>query len=43
VDWKVQQHGIFVEKYPASLGTDIAGVIEEVGEGVTAFKKGDKV
>jgi NADPH:quinone reductase-like Zn-dependent oxidoreductase len=43
VDWKIQQSGIFVEKYPATLGTDVAGVVEEVGEGVAAFKKGDKV
>jgi NADPH:quinone reductase-like Zn-dependent oxidoreductase len=43
VDWKIQHYDIFVEKYPAILGTDIAGVIEAVGEGVTAFKKGDKV
>lgn len=43
VDWKVQKYGVFVEKYPAILGTDVAGDIEEVGEGVTEFKKGDKV
>ena len=43
VDWKIQKYGIFVEEYPAVLGTDIAGDVEEVGEGVTEFKKGDKV
>jgi len=43
VDWKIQKYGMFVENYPAILGTDSAGVVEEVGEGVTAFKKGDKV
>ncbi|KAG2149024.1 chaperonin 10-like protein [Suillus bovinus] len=43
VDYKVQEHGIFVEKYPAVLGEDIAGIVEEVGEGVRNFVKGDKV
>ena len=43
VDWKVQKYGIFVEKYPAILGTDVAGDVEELGEGVTDFKKGDRV
>lgn len=43
VDWKIQKYGIFLEDYPAILGTDVAGDIEELGEGVTNFKKGDKV
>lgn len=28
---------------PAILGTDLAGVIEEIGEGITEFKVGDEV
>lgn len=30
-------------KFPATLGGDIAGVVAEVGEGVTGFAAGDKV
>jgi NADPH:quinone reductase-like Zn-dependent oxidoreductase len=43
VDYKIQEFGIFVEKYPAVLGVDIAGIVDEVGEGVHTFVKGDKV
>ncbi|KAF9260468.1 GroES-like protein [Marasmius fiardii PR-910] len=43
VDWKIQSYGIIVEKYPAVLGTDIAGDVEELGEGVAGFSKGDRV
>jgi D-arabinose 1-dehydrogenase-like Zn-dependent alcohol dehydrogenase len=32
-----------LEKYPNVLGTDVAGEIYEVGEGVTHVKKGDRV
>jgi len=41
-DWKLQKYGL-VEKYPAILGLDIAGDVEEIGEGVTEFQKGDRV
>ena len=43
VDWKIQKYGVFVEKFPAILGTDVAGDVEELGEGVNEFKKGDRV
>lgn len=43
VDWKIQKLGMFVEDFPAILGTDIAGEVAEVGEGVTDFKVGDRV
>ena len=36
-------HNFFVEQYPAILGIDASGIVEEVGEGVTTFKKGDEV
>jgi len=43
VDYKVQEQGIFVENYPAIIGEDIAGMVDEVGEGVRNFMKGDRV
>jgi len=42
VDWKIQDYDFFV-KYPTVLGTDVAGEVHEVGEGVTHVKKGDRV
>ncbi|MCJ1398053.1 hypothetical protein MMC11_001250 [Xylographa trunciseda] len=43
VDFKIQDSGYFIQKYPTILGSDIAGTVEAVGEGVTKFKKGDRV
>ena len=43
VDWKIQSSGYFVKTYPNILGSDIAGTVESVGEGVTHFNSGDKV
>ena len=43
VDWKIQKYGAFIEEFPAILGTDVAGDVEELGEGVSEFKKGDRV
>ncbi|KAJ3862279.1 GroES-like protein [Lentinula novae-zelandiae] len=42
-DWKLQTLGVFIQKYPAVLGTDITGDVEDVGEGVEGFSKGDKI
>ena len=43
VDWKIRAYNFFIETYPAVLGSDSAGTVEELGEGVTGFAKGDKV
>ena len=44
VDWKIPVYKLsYIEKYPAILGSDTAGTVEEVGEGVTNFVKGDRV
>lgn len=43
VDWKIQAFGAIIEQFPAILGSDASGTIEELGEGVTGFAKGDRV
>ncbi|KAF2144076.1 uncharacterized protein K452DRAFT_246233 [Aplosporella prunicola CBS 121167] len=43
VDWKVQDYDFVIKSYPNILGTDVAGIIEEVGEGVTRLHKGQRV
>ncbi|KAI1613069.1 chaperonin 10-like protein [Exophiala viscosa] len=42
-DWKVQDNGFFIRRYPIVLGEDVAGDVVDVGEGVTHVKKGDRV
>ena len=43
VDWKIQDVGFFIEKFPNILGEDVAGEIVEVGDGVTDLKVGQRV
>ncbi|EIN12423.1 GroES-like protein [Punctularia strigosozonata HHB-11173 SS5] len=44
IDWKVQRGGYEdLIQYPGILGSDAAGVVEEVGESVTTLQKGDKI
>lgn len=42
-DAKIHKDGTFVDSYPAVLGTDGAGIVEEVGEGVTRFDPGERM
>lgn len=34
---------MFLEKYPFIIGQDAAGIIKEVGPGMTRFTKGQRV
>lgn len=43
VDYFVRAMGIMVPAWPAVLGLDGAGTVEDVGEGAIGFAKGDKV
>lgn len=46
VDWKIREGHMQQRRplsFPATLGGDFSGVIMEVGEGVSGFKKGDEV
>ncbi|KAL0067829.1 hypothetical protein AAF712_004997 [Marasmius tenuissimus] len=40
VDWKIQKYGFFLQNYPALVGTDIAGDVAKLGEGVEGFSVG---
>src|SRR6266403_5584094 len=46
IDWKVREghmKDFWLHKFPLILGWDLSGVVEEIGAGVSRFKKGDEV
>ncbi|KAH7134401.1 chaperonin 10-like protein [Dactylonectria macrodidyma] len=43
LDWKMLSRGEMIQDWPATLGLDASGVVERVGESVTAFQPGDEV
>jgi len=46
VDWKIRKGNlkmIVSKKFPKILGIEFAGTVEEIGENVTEFKKGQRV
>lgn len=42
-DVAIQKKGIIIDTYPAILGCDVAGVVEEVGSSIQDFQPGDQV
>src|SRR6266436_403973 len=46
IDWKVREgymKDFWPHKFPLILGWDLSGVVEELGRGVSRFKRGDEV
>jgi NADPH:quinone reductase-like Zn-dependent oxidoreductase len=43
IDFARQQFGILVEHWPTVLGSDVAGEVVDVGEGITDVSKGQRV
>ncbi len=39
----IRKYDVLVESYPVVLGVDIAGDVEELGEGVTNVSVGDRM
>ncbi len=42
-DVRIYRHGNDRVKYPQIIGHEVSGIVEEIGLGVTKFKKGDRI
>jgi NADPH:quinone reductase-like Zn-dependent oxidoreductase len=42
-DWKASKYSSFLTDFPVIMGTDSAGTVAAVGEGVSNFQVGDEV
>ncbi|KAF7350205.1 GroES-like protein [Mycena venus] len=43
MNWAQHEWDFLIPEYPGVIGADLAGVVDEVGEGVEGFAKGDEV
>lgn len=43
VDWKIRDYAMFVEDFPAVVGTDAAGQVAQIGSNVKNIKIGDRL
>ncbi|GAT21906.1 zinc-binding oxidoreductase CipB [Aspergillus luchuensis] len=43
VDWKIQESSLYLNTFPFILGRDAAGIVVDIGEGVTQFHRGQRV
>ena len=43
VEWMVRDYGFGITEYPTVLGSDVSGIIEQVGPNVTKFQVGDRI
>lgn len=42
-DWKIREKGVFIRSFPAVMGCEGAGTVQEIGDDVVGFSRGDRV